>query len=202
MRPQVVLILLLVVIVVLGGLALTRRHPAAPSLVTVATPASPASIPAPTTREPIKPVTTTIATAPQTPQEHQAAVDVEVDRLHDLTGKTDAASLSVIMTDLTSPDKEVRLTAIEAVKQSDDTNIIPILKADAASATDSDTQIALLEAADFLSLPDAVIGGPGNGTPQTPEQIQAVQQKMTALRTQPPAQNRGHGTTAPATPAN
>jgi HEAT repeat protein len=65
----------------------------------------------------------------------------------------DPASLSNILADLTNPEKEIRDAAIEAAKQFGSTNAIPTLKAVAANTTDTEEQIALLEAANFLSLP-------------------------------------------------
>ena len=86
----------------------------------------------------------------------------------------DPASLSNILADLTNPEKEIREAAIEAAKQFDSTNAIPTLKAVAANTTDTEEQIALLEAADFLSLPDLP---PSTNPPQTREQMKAAAQQ-------------------------
>ena len=73
------------------------------------------------------------------------------------------------MSDLHSPEGEIRLAAIEAVKQFDDTNAIPVLKAEAASSDDAEEAMAMLEAAEFLSIPDATLvqksGSPATLTP-------------------------------------
>jgi hypothetical protein len=138
----------------------------------------------------VSPLATPVRPAPQpmavtnvslSPEQRQAAIDAEVSRLQDLSSNHDAASLSAILSDLQSPDKAVRLAAIEAAKQFGSQDAIPVLKADAATATDLDEQSALLEAADFLALPDIAMTGSGTPTPESPEQIQASQQKRTAM---------------------
>ena len=65
----------------------------------------------------------------------------------------DPASLKLIVTDLTSPDKGVRMAAIEATKQFGSADAIPALKAAADSTDDLEAKTAYLEAAHFLSLP-------------------------------------------------
>ena len=67
-----------------------------------------------------------------------------------MSTQNDPASLAAILNDLTNPEKEVRLAAIEATKQFGSRDAIPALQADVARATDTDEKIALLEAADFL----------------------------------------------------
>lgn len=201
MRPQVVLVLLLATIVVLGGTALVKHHPdVIPAVISPDTVSGNPAVPVPELIKSSIPLAKQTVTPPQSPEKHQATVDAELDRISDATGKNDATSVSIIMADITSPDKEVRLAAIEAVKQSDDPDIIPTLRADAESAPDLQTQDALLQAADFLSLPDATTVA-ANGTSQTPEQVQVVQQKLAALQAQPRPQNHNHGV-APATPGN
>ena len=78
----------------------------------------------------------------------------ETERLAQWSMNDDAQSLSNILGDLASPEKEIRMAAIEATEQFGSTNAIPILKAMAANTDDHEEAMALLEAADFLSLPD------------------------------------------------
>jgi CheY-like chemotaxis protein len=85
----------------------------------------------------------------------------------------DPQSLSNILADLTSPEKEIRMAAIEAAKQFESTNAIPVLKAAAANAEDNQEAIALLQAADWLALPTFDFNHPGTGPQLTPAQIQA-----------------------------
>ncbi len=91
-----------------------------------------------------------------TPEEREAAIVVEKDRLDSWAASSDSQSLSNILGDLISPAKEIRLAAIAAAKQCGNTNAIPVLRALAANAQDSDEAIALLDAADFLALPEIV----------------------------------------------
>jgi hypothetical protein len=112
---------------------------------------------------------------PMTPEEKQAYIEAETSRLQDLSTQDDSASLSAILNDLTDPEKEVRLAAIEATKQFGSKDAIPTLQASVADAKDTDEKIALLEAADFLALPtlaDAEVQAP-----LTPDQLQAIQEQ-------------------------
>ena len=119
----------------------------------------------------------------------------------------DPASLSNILADLTYPDKKVREAAIEAAKQFGSTNAIPVLKDLAAHDEDPEEKAALLEAADFLSLPSLTFGGSGTDTPMTPEQIQKAQQNWAAKEArqqalmQKHAQNQ-HSPSAPPPPSD
>jgi HEAT repeat protein len=117
----------------------------------------------------------------------------KIERLQDLQMKDDAGSLSNIVADLTSPDKEIREAAIEATKQFGSADAIPSLKAAAASAEDIEDQIDYLEAADFLSLPPMVV------TPITPEQAAQLQAQAAARQqAQMPQNGPGQNPQAPA----
>ena len=172
----------LVVILVLAGISLvTRQHNKPTPAVTLLVTTTQVRSVAPAEPSPAL-VTLTIPAPIQSSEEHQAAVDTEVNRLTDLIGKSDPASLAIVVNDLTSPDKEVRMEAIEVIKQSGSTNVIPTLVSDAASAPDLETQDALQQAVDFLALPVADFTDTGSGTPVTPEQAQASQQKYAAMQ--------------------
>ncbi|MGH7939457.1 MAG: hypothetical protein ACREFR_00105 [Limisphaerales bacterium] len=177
MRPNFVLGILLAAGLALGALAFLKRHPG-PS----APPAVVASVPAPTPMpraifsEPTAPPP---APAPAlTPEEQQAADDAEIDRLQDWSASHDPQSLSNILADLGSPEKGVREAAIEAARQFQSTNAIPALKAAAMSSTDTDEQMEMLEAANFLSQPFI------DASPPTPEEVQARQQQRAKLLAQ------------------
>jgi HEAT repeat protein len=114
------------------------------------------------------PATVPVAANTLTPEQRQAAIDAETDRLQQWSMNDDQVSLSNILADLTNPDKEVREAAIEAAEQFGSTNAIPVLQNLAANNEDSEEKAALLEAANFLSLPSI------NSLPRTPEQIQAA----------------------------
>ena len=178
MRLKFVFALLLLAFLVLGAVFLSKQHlentAAPPAGPEIAAPAPVASnvvaiiVPPPA---PVPAVTNVL-----TPEQRQAAIDAETDRLQQWSMNDDPASLSNILADLTNSEKEVREAAIEAAKQFGSTNAIPTLKAVAANTTDPEEQIALLQAADFLSLP--AISDNGVQLPRTPEQIQAATQKQ------------------------
>jgi hypothetical protein len=200
MRPKFVFALLLLALLVLGAAFLLKQHSgnsaAPPPVNESVTPAPVASVAPPPTPIPAAPA----ATNAPTPEQRQAAIDAETDRLQEWSMSDDPASLSNILADLTNPEKEIRDAAIEATKQFGSTNAIPALKAAAANTTDTEEQIALLEAANFLSLPSMTFGGPA--TPQTPEQIQAAAQRRaeSKARRQAQMQNSAPNQNPPAAP--
>jgi len=174
MRPKIVLAILLAGILAIGAIVFLKPHSPAP--VTAAAPApaasavpTPVPVPAPTSAPVV------VKKAP-TPEERQAAIDAETDRLSSWAMNDDPQSLSNILSDLTSPEKEIRLAAIDAAKQFESTNAIPTLKAAAANAEDNEEAIAMLEAADWLALPSVDFSHPGTKSQLTPEQAQRIEQ--------------------------
>jgi hypothetical protein len=111
-----------------------------------------------------------------TPEQRQAAIEAETDRLQQWSANDDPASLSHILADLTHSEKEIRQAAIEAAKQYGSRDAIPVLKDAAANTSDTKEQMDLLAAAEFLSLPP--IADEAVQQPKTPEQIQAAEQKQ------------------------
>ena len=149
--------------------------PAAPESATLVTAAAPKTVistvlSSNAVSEPA-PVPAAPPARPLTEEQRQGVVDAEVERLQQLSMKDDPASLSNILADLTNPEKEVRDAAIEAAKEFGSSNAIPTLKAVAMNTADTEEQIALLEAASFLAVPEMDFNTPA--PVRTPEQIQA-----------------------------
>jgi len=174
MRPKYVLMFLLLAGLVLGGgfllkqrLGNTPATPSAPEPAPAALSAAPPPAPLPVAAPPV-------ATNTVTPEQREAAIEAEADRLQQLSMKDDAASLSNILADLTNPEQDVRAAAIEAAKQFGSTNAIPALQAAADNTEDPQEKRDLLEAAEFISLPSANFMGSGTSTPLTPAQQQAL----------------------------
>lgn len=198
MRPKFVIALLGLAMLVAGAALFLKQQTgprrktpvSAPEIAAAVRPAAsnmvkrvPASamsvsrpLPAPASSPALPPPPATL-----TPEERQAAVNAEIDHLHDWSMNKDPASLSNILAGLTYPDKMVRTVAIEAVKQFGSTDAIPALKDLAARDQDPEEKAALLNAANFLSLPSFTFGGPGTGPPTTPEQKQTGEQKRAAM---------------------
>ena len=199
MRPKFVIALGLVTFVMLGAILLLKRQMDKTSAPPIAPPiavetAPPVRPPRPKIAPVAPPVVSNIVVIEAQPPASAAAPaaapatvpavtnvllseeerHAEIDRLQDWGMKDDAGSLSKIVADLTSPDKEVRAAAIEATKQFGSADAIPYLKAAAASANDVGDRIDYLEAADFLSLPPMVI------TPTTLEQAIKLQAEAEA----------------------
>lgn len=193
MRPKYVFVLLLPALLVLGVALYLKPHPGPaatpPANLEIAAPAPPPASNV-VTSVTLPPAPAPVSTNTLTPEQRQAAIDAETDRLQQWSANDDPASLSNILTDLTSSEKEIRETAIEAAKQFGSTNAIPALKAVAANTTDTEEQIALLEAANFLSLPSLNSSGPDT---RTPEQIQADAQRNAERQARRQAQLQKNG---------
>jgi hypothetical protein len=187
MRPKFVFGLVLAALVIFGAVFLLKQHATTPvpAPVKVAT-----QLPAPGANDipPPLPITTTPTPPPVlTPEQQQDAIDAEIDRLQDWSRNNDPQSLSNILADLNSPQKDIREAAIEAAKQFGSTNAIPALKAAAVNSTDTDEQIEMLQAVNFLMLP------PIDFSPPTPEHMQAAQQRRAQMKANQQAQTQGHG---------
>ena len=215
MRPKFVIVLLLLAWLVLGGALVLKRsleHKTAPPANSLAvTPApsadSNALAQAPSPPEPA-PVPVPVAATPAktlTDEARQAAIDEEIDRLQTWSANDDPQSLSNILADLNNPEKDIRDAAIEAAKQFGSTNAIPALKAAADATDDPHEKVALLEAAEFLSLP-SLTDLRAQAPPLTPEQLQANQQREAQIQSrrhpqrQPPGGQSAPGQGQPATP--
>jgi len=86
-------------------------------------------------------------------EKHEAEIQEHIEKLQELQVNDDAQSLQAILSELTSPDKEVREAAVEATIQFGSRDAIPVLKNLAAYTVDVDEQKALMDAAAFLELP-------------------------------------------------
>ena len=187
MRPQIVIALLVFMAVGLGGVFYFKQHSApvavtAPTEAVAIAPESIASTPNPTvvasaTVEKVVPLPVAVAApAAETPEQHQAVIDTETDRLQQLSASSDPADVPKILADLSSPEKAIREAAIQAAKQVGGDDAVAALKAAAVKATDPKEKIEMQEAADFIALPSLSSTLPT--TPRTPEQIQASHQKL------------------------
>jgi CheY-like chemotaxis protein len=174
MRPKFVLAILLAAGLIIGTIIFLKPHSSVPVPDVAPAPAVSAA-PAPTPAPAPAPAPVVVKKT-LTPEEHQAAIDAETDRLSAWAMNDDPQSLSNILSDLTSPEKEIRMAAIEAAKQFESTNAIPALKAAAANAEDNEEAIAMLEAADWLALPSADFNSPVTKSQLTPEQAQRIEQ--------------------------
>jgi hypothetical protein len=178
MRPKFVFALLLLALLVVGAAFFLKQYlgnPAPPPNHEIAAPAPVVSNVVAVAVPPPAPAAAPVSfTNALTPEQRQAAIDAETDRLLDWSMNDDPASLSNILADLTNPEKEISDAAIEATKQFGSSNAIPTLKEVAANTTDTQEQIDLLEAANFLSLPSLVVSPQ---PAQTMEQMKAAAQQ-------------------------
>jgi hypothetical protein len=195
MRPKIVLIVLVVAGMALAGMILLKRPAMTPAPVSepIVVAANPAETNAIVVEKPVvatnppPQIAATTNTAPEygSVAAHQKAIDDEKNRLSTLAMNSDTDSLSNILTDLNSPDREVRMAAIEATKQFESTNAIPALRAAAMNA-DPDEAVAMLKAVSWLSIPSVDMAPSGGFTKPdlTADQSQAIQanQARAAIR--------------------
>jgi hypothetical protein len=202
MKPKFFFALVPLVLLVLGAVFLLKQR-----LGNVSTPA-PASVESATSfpGASVAPSPAPISAKPApanalAPEQQEAAIDAETDRLQQWSMNNDPASLSNILADLTNSEKEVREAAIEAAKEFGNSNAIPTLKSVAAKTADTEEQIALLQAADFLALPS--ISFDGSAAQRTPKQIQADEQRRVqrAARRQAQMQKSAGNPNPQSTPA-
>jgi len=108
-------------------------------------------------------------------------VNNRIELLDTLSRNDDAASLGIILSELTNSDARIRKAALEASIQFDSADAIPTLKQDAAIAKDPVEKQGLLDAAKFLALPSIAESGirivP---IKKTPAQIPAPSANQTA----------------------
>jgi hypothetical protein len=104
---------------------------------------------------PVPPAPAPAPKVAMTEDERQTVIDAEKSKLLDWEANSDSESYSNILKDLGNPEREVRFAAIEALKQFDSTNAIPVLRDLAAKTDDLDEAKELLDAAKFISLPTA-----------------------------------------------
>ncbi|MGO8838244.1 MAG: HEAT repeat domain-containing protein [Limisphaerales bacterium] len=195
MRPKVVIVIVLAGLAGVSGIFLLKHlasPPSAAATVAIAEtkPAAPEPTPAVRNVPPPAPVAAApVVTNTLTEEQRQAAIEAETDRLQEWSMNDDPASLSNILADLTSPEKEVRQAAIDAVQQFGSTNAIPVLEKLAANNADPEEKAALLDAAHFISLPSVFdVGKPT--TPAEREARRQAQMQKNAGRQAAPGQNQ------------
>src|SRR5438034_523515 len=111
--------------------------PNPPAEMAAATNPPPTPASAPVSVRPPAPLKTTVA-----PADRQQVIAQATEELTQWSMNNDPQSLSNILGALASPEKEIRLAAIEAVKQFDNTNAIPVLRAMAANTDDHEEAAA------------------------------------------------------------
>lgn len=143
-------------------------NPPSPAVISVAPSASVAAVASP---------------ASLTAEQRRTMIDAETEKL-----STWAAQGTVPVPEVTAalgnPEKEIRLAAIDAAKQSGNAAFIPALKTALAAAADPEEQEALLDAEEFLSLPavDLTARSPSTSAPAVP--VKSHAERLAELRGQ------------------
>jgi hypothetical protein len=76
-----------------------------------------------------------------------------VDRLVELSHSTDPQAVYTALLDTTNAEKEIRLAALEAVKQLGNQDTVPAIQQMITNCADADMRSGLTQASDFLTLP-------------------------------------------------
>jgi hypothetical protein len=161
MRPKVVVA---IVFIGLAGIVavLFLKRPAAnpPPAAAVETAVQPdvpkmaaASNSGPVVTNPAVAVAPAIADTNEDTSAHDAYLQGHLDRLSALQANDDPASLHEILGELTNSEKVIRMAAIQSAIQFGSRDAIPVLTNLAVQTSDPGEKKALLDAADFLTLP-------------------------------------------------
>ena len=88
-----------------------------------------------------------------------AEVENEVNQIQDWQGEADGTNnpsiITALLDKLSNPEAEVRQSALEALKQLNDTNAVPGLEQAAENIKDPREKVAVLDAIDYIKLPSA-----------------------------------------------
>jgi hypothetical protein len=195
MRPKFAIALFLIAGIFSGG-AIYLKHRLTPAAAPVAPEAVAVAAPEPPQKSAVADLPLLPPPAPGpapvpalSPEQQLAAMDEEIERLRVAGLSDDPADLEIILTNLNNPEKEIREAAINAAQQFGSTNAIPALLTAATNAVDPKEKIELTEAAEFIALPSLAFNT--NAGPQTPEQIQADQQKRSQMQADRQARLQG-----------
>jgi HEAT repeat protein len=96
---------------------------------------------------------------------HATELAKDLDQIRELQagGGDDPNTTSLLLAKLTHKDREVRLAAVEALVQLSDTNAIPGLEQAQAMTDDPYVKVALMDAIEYLRLPQALPTPDTNG---------------------------------------
>jgi hypothetical protein len=162
MRPKVVIIIFLAAVGILGVAAwisqASRKQPdpiPAPPTVTASIPAQTPDA-APVSSKTIQPAEASNTSRPAiqvSETNHAEWVMEESDRLDKLAAEADPEAHKKNVEELKNPDREIRLAALEALKQADDRSVVPQLQEIAAQTENPEDKQAIQETIDFINLP-------------------------------------------------
>jgi len=155
MRPKVVILLMTVAFVVLGLVAFFKGGRGVEQTTAVATPG--AQMPPANPKQPPEP-----PHAPGTPvvvseSVRAALVAKDVDEILDLQSQVDGSNnpqiINALLNKLSNPEAEVRRTAVQVLKEMNDTNAVPGLQKAAEATADPREKVAILDAIDYIKMP-------------------------------------------------
>lgn len=95
----------------------------------------------------------TVSPASTAATNHEQFVEDRVAELLNLSMNDDAASLQVIVSELTNPDRQIRKGALEAAVQFGDRSVTAKLRELADGTADAEEKAELIAAADYINLP-------------------------------------------------
>ena len=166
MRPKVVIFTLVAAFAALGIIAVLKgvaKHGADSSGPVAGSTADTGSQANVSTNPPVR--VSVNSTNPQVSEALRAAlIRKDEDAIWELQSEVDGTNNAVILAALIdkvkSPEAEVRKTALDAIKQINDTNAVPLLEDAEKQITDPRGKVAVLDTIDYLKLPDIMPNTP------------------------------------------
>ena len=178
MRPKVVISVLVVafgllgIVAVLKGLTGKNTVDSSSQVAAATTNANSASSGAAPNTQAAQAPTGVVNNAPPSPELRAAIIAKEQERIGELMNEVDGSNNPVIIAALIekveNPEAEVRKAALTALEQISDTNSITALQQAADQVTDPRAKVAILDAIDYINLPDALPTTPPPGWTNTP----------------------------------
>jgi hypothetical protein len=118
-----------------------------------------------------------------------AVVDQEIDDIRRLPAQADGSNNSVIIATLVQklscPEAALHHAALEALKHLNDTNAIPPMQQAAAAMTDAREKVAVLDAIDYINLPNLTQNVPPDLT-TNPNFVQPAMRRTHAMNNSQP----------------
>jgi len=121
--------------------------------------------------QPTPVLTSIVATTPE--EDRRAAIEKEMDKLNEalLDGGSDPKLVEAVRERLLNPDAEVRKAAVETIMHLNDRASIPNLNAALAKAEDPREKVGIMDAIEYLQIPDGnplfIADTPPPGPPPT-----------------------------------
>jgi hypothetical protein len=173
MRPKVVIAVLIAAFVLLGAVALIKGLNSKNANLGAGGNGAVASGPAggttgtTETNSTSAKVTASAGTPVVSSELRAAMIEKEIEDIHDLQGRAEGTNnpevIAALLGKMQGDEAQVRLAALEAIKELNDTNAVSGLQKAVDATKDAREKVAILDVIDFLNLPSATPDVPPDG---------------------------------------